>query len=201
MAYNSSNFKLVSTGIYQYTTQDSIATITASGYFSNFGSTFSGAVGNIILVSDGTFNVVPVPNTVTLIVNSISGNAGTASVAGDVMIPAKFTTGTTTTTFAAGQLSGAAYTVYTNTQGTPGSIATRTATEMFGDTPNARVGQSYILRVVNGQGTGTLTITSGSGVTLTCTMTVAANTYRDFVVTFTSATALVIQNVGIGTFS
>jgi hypothetical protein len=201
MAYNSSNFKLVSTGVYQYTTQDSIATITAADYFSNFVSTFSGTVGSIILVSDGTFDVVPVPNTVTLIVNSVSGNAGTASVAGDVLPPAKFSTGTTTTTFAAGQLTGAAVVVYTNTQGTPGSIATRTATEMFNDTVNARVGQTYIVRIVNGQGTGVLTVTAGLGVTLTGTATIAINSWREFAVTFTSATALVMQNVGTGTFS
>lgn len=114
---------------------------------------------------------------------------------------AKFTTGTTTTTFAAGQLTGAPFVNYTNTQGTPGSIATRTATEMFGDDPTARVGTSYLLRVTNGQGTGTLTITAGSGVTLTGTATVAINSWREFIVTYTSATALVIQNVGTGTFS
>ena len=114
---------------------------------------------------------------------------------------AKFTTGTTTTTFTAGQLTGAPFTNYTNTQGTPGSIATRTATQMFADDPNARVGYSYLLRITNGQGTGTLTVTAGSGVTLTGTATVALNTWRDFVVTYTSATALVIQNIGLGTFS
>lgn len=114
---------------------------------------------------------------------------------------AKFTTGTTTTTFTAGQLTGAPFVNYTNTQGTPGSIATRTATQMFADDPNARVGYSYLLRITNGQGTGTLTVTAGSGVTLTGTATVALNTWRDFVVTYTSATALVIQNIAVGTFS
>ena len=114
---------------------------------------------------------------------------------------AKFTTGTTTTTFTAGQLTGGPFTNYTNTQATPGSIATRTATQMFNDDPNARVGYSYLLRITNGQGTGTLTVTAGSGVTLTGTMTVALNTWRDFVVTYTSATALTIQNIGVGTFS
>jgi hypothetical protein len=114
---------------------------------------------------------------------------------------AKFTTNTTTTTFAAGQLTGAPFVNYTNTQGTPGSIATRTATQMFADDPNARVGNSYLLRITNGQGTGTLTVTAGVGVTLTGTATIALNTWRDFVVTYTSATALVMQNIATGTFS
>lgn len=127
-------------------------------------------------------------------------NAANAITIG-VNKPAQFATGTTTTTFAANQLTGAAVTVYTNTQGTPGSIATRTATQMFAEHTNAKVGDAYILRIINGQGTGTLTVTAGSGVTLTGTATIAINTWRDFVVTFTSATALVIQNAGTGTFS
>lgn len=123
------------------------------------------------------------------------------SVGNGKVSDAKFTTGTTTTTFTAGQLTGAPFVNYTNTQGTPGSIATRTATQMFADDPNARVGYSYLLRITNGQGTGTLTVTAGSGVTLTGTATVAINTWRDFIVTYTSATALVIQNIAVGTFS
>lgn len=115
--------------------------------------------------------------------------------------PAKYATGTTTTTFAAGQLSGAANVVYANTQGTPGSIATRTATQMFADDAYARVGKSYILTIVNAQGTGVLTVTAGEGVTLTGTATIAINTGRIYVVTYTSATALVIQNVGTIAFS
>lgn len=112
---------------------------------------------------------------------------------------ASFVTGTTTTTFAVDELTGGAFTVYNNTQGTPGSIATRTATQMFADDAYSRVGSSYHLRIINNQGTGTLTVTNGTGVTLTGTMTIAINTFRDFIVTYTSATALVIQSVGIGT--
>jgi hypothetical protein len=77
-----------------------------------------------------------------------------------------YVTNTTTTTFAAGQLTGSRFVIYNNTQGTPGSIATRTATLMFADQPNARVGGTYLLRIKNGQGTGTLTVTAGTGVTL-----------------------------------
>lgn len=110
-----------------------------------------------------------------------------------------FVTGTTTTTFAADELTGGAFTIYNNTQGTPGSIATRTATLMFADDAYSRVGSSYMLRIINNQGTGTLTVTAGTGVTLTGTATIAVNTFRDFSVTYTSATALVIQQVGIGT--
>lgn len=123
--------------------------------------------------------------------------AATAALIPDV----QWTTGTTTTTFTAGQLTGANYVIYSNTQGTPGSIATRTATQMIADFPAATSSFSYILRVVNAQGTGTLTITAGSGVTLTGTATVAINTWRDFIVTFNSSAALTIQNIATGTFS
>lgn len=128
--------------------------------------------------------------------------AGTWISSGLVYMPAKFTTGTTTTTFAAGQLTGAARVNYTNTQGTPGSIAFRTAAQMFADDPYARVGSTYSLVITNGQGTGTLTVTGGaSGITLTGTATIAINTWREYLVTYTSQSALVIQNIATGTFS
>jgi len=123
--------------------------------------------------------------------------AGTWITSPYSMAPAQFVTGTTTTTFAAGQLTGAQVVCYANTGNAPGSIATRTATQMFADTPNAQVGQSYLLRIYHG-GTGTLTVTAGTGVTLTGTATIATTTFRDFIVTFTSATALVMQNIGAG---
>ena len=127
--------------------------------------------------------------------------AGTWSEKRPSIVPAQFTTGTTTTTFAASQLTGAAFVNYTNTGANPGSIATRTATQMYSDDPTARISSTYLLRITNGQGTGTLTVTAGSGVTLTGTATIAVNTWRDFIVTYTSATALVMQNIAIGTFS
>jgi hypothetical protein len=128
--------------------------------------------------------------------------AGTWKSSPVFVMPAKYTTGTTTTTFAAGQCTGAAQVVYANTQGTPGSIAFRTAAQMFADDPSARVGMSYLLTISNAQGTGTLTVTGGaSGITLTGTPTIAINTSRTFAVTYTSASALVIQNVNINTFS
>lgn len=107
---------------------------------------------------------------------------------------AKYSTNTTTTTFTAGQLTGATDVTYASTVATPGSIATRTATQMFGDDATARVGGTYNLRVTNA-GTSAMTITAGSGVTLTGTMTIAAGTFRNFIVTYTTATALVIQEV------
>jgi hypothetical protein len=127
--------------------------------------------------------------------------AGTWYMNGTPLPSAQFATGTTTTTFTAGQLTGAANTVYHNTGATPGSIATRTATQMFNDMPGALVGMSYILTLVNAQGTGVLTVTAGGGVTLTGTATIATNTWRQFLVTFTSQTALVMQNIATGTFS
>ena len=82
MAYNTNNFSLVSTGIYKYITNDSIATITAADYFSDLVDVHSGGVGSIILVSDGSFDVAPLPNTVVLQVTSLSTNAGTAELIG-----------------------------------------------------------------------------------------------------------------------
>lgn len=125
---------------------------------------------------------------------SITGTITT----GGIVQNAKYSTGTTTTTFAAGQLTGSAVTVYDSTATTPGSIATRTAAEMFADIPGAVAGGTYVLAVRNSSGSAnTMTITAGTGVTLTGTMTIAQSTTRVFVVTITSATAITIQSIGL----
>jgi hypothetical protein len=114
---------------------------------------------------------------------------------------AKFTTiNVTVGTLAVGDITGAAFVNLTSTNATPGTQTTRTATQMFADTPNARVGDVYMLRITN-TGAGVFTLGAGTGVTLTGTMTIAQNVFSEFTVTFTSATAVVIQKVGQGTFS
>lgn len=114
---------------------------------------------------------------------------------------AKFVTiNVTVGTLAVGNITGAAQVYLTSTNAVPGTQTTRTATQMFNDTPNARVGDVYLLRITN-TGAGTLTLAAGSGVTLTGTATVAQNTFSDFTVTFTTAIALTIQKVGQGTMS
>lgn len=114
---------------------------------------------------------------------------------------AKFSTiNVTVGTLAVGNITGAAFVNLTSTNATPGTQTTRTATEMFADTPNARVGDVYMLRITN-TGAGVFTLAAGSGVTLTGTATIAQNVFSEFTVTFTSATALTIQKVGQGTFS
>lgn len=175
-------------------------------YFNNTAgtATLTGGTGVTVsglgtLVPQGTWARFLVTYTAAATVTMVAFSTGSIGA-----LPAsKFTTGTTTTTFAAAQLTGANYVIYTNTQGTPGSIATRTATQMIADIPNAYVGQNWILRVVNGQGTGTLTITAGTDVTLTGTATVAINTWRDFNCSITSVAAhtITMQNIGDGTFS
>lgn len=114
----------------------------------------------------------------------------------------QYTTGTTTTTFAAGQLTGANMAVYLNTGATPGTITTRTAAQMFNDFPGATTGYAYIIRIVNAQVTGTLTVGAGTGVTLSAVnsglTTVAVSTFRDYVFTFTSPTAATMQSICAG---
>lgn len=58
---------------------------------------------------------------------------------------------------------------------------------------------SYWLRIKNSANTGTWTVVTNTGWTLTGTMTIATTTYRDFILTFTSATTATLQNVGGGT--
>lgn len=161
--------------------------------------------GSNVTISNG--NIIPANSTNTYLLEPTSATALSFVLTDsnpNTISNAQFATNTTTTTFAAGQITGSGYVVYTNTGATPGTINTRTAPQMLADMGfNAVVGTSWILRVINGQGTGTLTIGAGSGVTVTGTATIAANTTRDFVctVTATGTPAITLQNIGTGTFS
>lgn len=64
------------------------------------------------------------------------------------------------------------------------------------------VGTSYRLRICNQSSANfAWTVTTNTGWTVTGTATIAQNTWREFVVTFTSLTAATLQNVATGTFS
>ncbi len=101
-------------------------------------------------------------------------------------------------TASAGDLTGAAHVVFQVTTNGAFALTTRTATQMFGDIPNAQIGMSFLLTVVS-QGDDTVTVTAGTGVTITGTATVATKVTRTFVCTFTSATAITLQSVSKGT--
>ena len=63
-------------------------------------------------------------------------------------------------------------------------------------------GASYKLRVINASaGAFSWTMVTNTSWTLTGTMTVAQNTWRDFIITFTGAAAATLQSVGTGTYS
>lgn len=113
---------------------------------------------------------------------------------------AKYTTQAyQTATFAAGDITGAGDVYFENTGLTPGTLTTRTATQMFADIPGCFAGYAYSLAVRNSAGgANTLTFAAGSGVTTTGTLTVAQNVTRFFCVTFTSSTACTINSMGTG---
>lgn len=118
------------------------------------------------------------------------------------------TTGALTTgsTFPQGALTGAQDVVYVNTATTPGSLTTRTATQMVSDitaalgvTPPA--GYTWFITIVN-QGTSTLTVVAGTGVTLgSGTNTVAGPGNRTYYATITAngpTPTITIQTTGSG---
>lgn len=68
--------------------------------------------------------------------------------------------------------------------------------------PNPFTGQTWKLRIINASSANfAWTVTTNTGWTLTGTMSIAQNTWRDFYITFTSATAATLQSVGTGTNS
>lgn len=83
-----------------------------------------------------------------------------------------------------------------------GTLNSPTAAQIVAAIPNAAVGQSYRLRIINSSsGNFAWTLTTATGITLTGTMSIAQNTFRDFNVTLTSLTAVTIQQVGTGATS
>lgn len=68
--------------------------------------------------------------------------------------------------------------------------------------PDAVVGQSYKLRIINSSsGNFAWTVTTNTGWTLGGTMSIAQNTWRDFYVTLNTLTAATLQQTGTGTNS
>lgn len=117
--------------------------------------------------------------------------------AGAVQLGMQFTSvATGNGTAAVNSLSGGNFTIYATSGAT--ALTTRTAAQMIADQPNTPVGSSYLLRVYNTNGS-TLTLTGGTGVTITGTATIATAVWRDYMVTFNSATTLTLQNLGSGT--
>ncbi len=81
-------------------------------------------------------------------------------------LPFKFTTAAlSTSTASAGDLTGAGICVMNNSGANPGNYTTRTATQMIAD-ESLYLGQSWLIVLVNGQGTGNMGLVAGSGVTL-----------------------------------
>lgn len=201
------------TGAFTDTTATAAQIITALGGAAGTGFAFEVTIKNATAfpqtlaaganVTMSAANVVPANAAATYLVTQTGPNAvsfthiSTPLTIG--VTPAQFSTGALSgATFPAGALTGAAFTVVSNTAANPGNLTTRTAAQMLADFPQARVGMSYMVRIINGQATGTATIVGDASVTVTGTATIAPNSYRDFVVTFNSATTATMQNAGGG---
>jgi hypothetical protein len=95
--------------------------------------------------------------------------------------------------------------VVLNLTGTLTGAATATlpsVAQVVGAVAANSVGLTYQLRIINSSsGAYAWTIAAGAGWTLSGTMTIAQNTWREFIVTLTSASAGVVQSVGTGTYS
>lgn len=83
-----------------------------------------------------------------------------------------------------------------------GAVTLPTVAAIAALLPNPSAATSYKLRIINASsGAFAWTVTTATGWTLSGTMTVAQDTFRDFVVDFTSATAATLYSAGTGTYS
>lgn len=88
----------------------------------------------------------------------------------------------------------------TGALGAGANLQLPTAVNLVAAVPNAVSGESYILRVLNNSsGAFAWTLTVNTGITINGTATVNQNTWREFLVTLTSLTAVTLQNIGSGT--
>ena len=126
----------------------------------------------------------------------VSGNNKAALPQGKYTLDSSDTTGFTAT---GAQMAGAESVVFdcTGTLGSGQTITPPTVANLIAAIPNAFVGQTYRLRVMNRSSANfAWTIGAQTGYTLTGTMTIAQNTYREFLVTLTSLKAIVFQSLG-----
>jgi hypothetical protein len=146
------------------------------------------------------------PNSVTEFFTTVVGFWHTVYSA-NVPQPVVYNTNTATasTTLTAANLAGATVEVDLGLTGTLAGAANATlptVAALVAAVPNAIAGQTYKLRIINASsGAFTWTVLTNTGWTLTGTMTIAQNTWRDFIVTFTSLSAATLQSVGTGTYS
>ena len=90
----------------------------------------------------------------------------------------------------------------TGTLAANATLTMPTAAALAAAVPYVQAGQSYKLRIINSSsGAYKWTVTTNTGLTLTGTMDITQNTWREFLVTFTSLTAVTIQAIGTGTQS
>ena len=131
------------------------------------------------------------------LVNKLQANE--TELYGKATVSAKYTKNTHAgaTTASAGDLSGAQNTVCEYSAIGTAALTLRTAAQMFADA-GAIVGQTYELEIMN-SGVGTVTVTApDANTTITGTATIATTVARWYVVTFTSATTMTLQNIGSG---
>ena len=174
--------RIINTGTNAFTlTQDAGNTVTITG--------------DVVILQDSWVDyVVTLTGAATATMQSV-GNSRE-----DSLPAAKYTSiNVTTGTLAAGNITGADRVFLVSTNATPGAQTTRTATQMFADTPNAKIGQTWTVRIQN-TGAGTFTLTADASVTLggTAHAAILTSTWVDFVCTFTSGTAMTMNAVGSG---
>jgi hypothetical protein len=156
----------------------------------------------------GSQGVIVLPNSVGyfLCTTPVTGPTGlhawTCSVTSPVAAAYNTNNSAVSFTATAANLSGSSADVVLDLTGNPAGAANVTLptvaalqAALHGAAPNS----TYWLRIKNSANTGTWTVVTNTGWTLTGTMTIATTTYRDFIVTFTSLTTAVLQNVGGGT--
>lgn len=171
----------------------------------NFPATIAGgtgvtASGTLIVPANGsaTFLLSRTAAATYTLVGLQAGGVG-SSTGGTNSLIATPDNGTTQTLTAA-MITGGNLTCHVTTGGSTPSLTLPLGTAMDTALPNAAIGASYTLRIIN-TNSGIATIVTNTGWTLTGSLTLAQNTWREFVITRTAAGTYTGIQVGTGTTS
>ena len=100
-------------------------------------------------------------------------------------------------TLDANAIAGARHCVLNVSGGANLSHTTDIAANMIAEIQNARIGDTWRIRIVN-VNSGTVTLVGGTGVTITGTAAVATNRTVEFMATYSAANTIGLQNIGFG---
>lgn len=169
----------------------SLPSVAVAGWIATVTDSPTTALGAVLTVGGGINTVLAYYNGTEWVV------AAGATGPDDTELPYTQYTAISGSTVTAPQLAGAQQTFLLSSGAT--GLTLPAASAIIGAAPGWQVGDTYLLRVLNTDGS-TLTLTAGANTTINggSTSALTTNTWKDYIVTFATGTTITLQTVGSG---